>query len=148
MNFKYDLVPEDGFSVGDSVGIVIAAVEIGMVLVFRIGTAVPGKFICVEVRVAMVGTALEAVTAWVDCVGVGRVLVDIRVCVGVVPTVKKKTFSHTHLETDLHIDRMNCNGFRPPKSHYMDNGWRSQFCFHPKKEISYMDNGWRSQLAI
>ena len=63
MNFKYDLVPVDGFSVGDSVGTVIDAVEIGIVLVFRIGTAVPGIFICVEVRVAMVGTALEDVTA-------------------------------------------------------------------------------------
>jgi len=136
VNFKYDLVPEDGFSVGDSVGTVIAAVEIGIVLVFRIGTAVPGIFICVEVKVAMVGTALEdvtarvdcvevrvamvrtaleAVTVRVDCVGVGKVLVDIRVCVGVVPTVKEMTFSRTYQETDLHIDHMNCNCFRPQK---------------------------------
>ena len=42
MNFKYDLVLVDSFSVGDSVGTVIAAVEIGIVLVFRTGTAVPG----------------------------------------------------------------------------------------------------------
>ena len=73
------LIPVDGCIVGDSVGTVMAAVEIGIfvVVVLRVGTVVPGTFNCAEVGVDMVGTGLMAVTA-----GVGTAVIAVTAGVG------------------------------------------------------------------